>query len=253
MRAVIQRVTQASVTVDGEVISKIGRGILCLIGISTSDTAYESQWLASKLLGLKVFPEDRDGEVWGWKNSVIEAGYEVLCVSQFTLYANLRKGSKPDFHGAKGGDEAQKLYHDFLEDLRTKYQADKILDGKFGAMMDVQLTNDGPVTLILDSATDAPAPPKAKTPLTAEQKERAKAKVAARQERGKQRTNGTGASTESSQNGTGTESSRDGTPPTGVVASGVAALSEERLINQAEEKSRELAESFKIAMTESYP
>ncbi|KWU46760.1 d-tyrosyl-tRNA deacylase 1-like protein [Rhodotorula sp. JG-1b] len=241
MRAVIQRVTQASVTVDGQVVSSIGRGILCLIGISTTDTAYESTWLASKLLGLKVFPEDKDGEVWGWKNSVVEAGYEVLCVSQFTLYANLRKGSKPDFHGAKGGDDARQMYHDFLEDLRTKYQADKIFDGKFGAMMDVQLTNDGPVTLILDSATDAPAPPKAKTPLTAEQKERAKAKVAARQDRAKQRTNGSKAPADAA-------ALNDA-----AVSSGVTALSEDRLISEAEEKSRELAESFKIAMTESYP
>lgn len=245
MRAVIQRVTQASVTVDGQVVSSIGRGILCLIGISTTDTAYESTWLASKLLGLKVFPEDKDGEVWGWKNSVVDAGYEVLCVSQFTLYANLRMGSKPDFHGAKGGDDARQMYHDFLEDLRTKYQADKIFDGKFGAMMDVQLTNDGPVTLILDSATDAPAPPKAKTPLTAEQKERAKAKVAARQDRAKQRPNGSTTTATAA-------ASKDATT-TAAINSGVAALTEERLINEAEEKSRELAESFKIAMTESYP
>lgn len=150
-------------------------GILCLIGISTTDTAYESQWLATKLLGLKIFPEDKEGEAWGWKSSVVDAQYEILCgtiprspgraqraliltrfcirlVSQFTLQANLRKGSKPDFHGAKakqppvspldamtgsslyrllqGGDDARHMYHDFLEDLRTKYQADKVFDGQ---------------------------------------------------------------------------------------------------------------------------
>lgn len=103
----------------------------------------------------------------------------------------------------------------------------------------------GPVTLILDSATDAPAPPKAKTPLTAEQKERAKAKVAARQDRAKQRPNGSTTTATAA-------ASKDATT-TAAVNSGVAALSEERLINEAEEKSRELAESFKIAMTESYP
>ncbi|BGP52773.1 hypothetical protein JCM8202_003852 [Rhodotorula sphaerocarpa] len=231
MRAVVQRVTQASVTVDGQVISQIGRGILCLIGISTTDTAYESNWLASKLLALKVFPEDKAGESWGWKNSVVDAQYEILCVSQFTLQANLRKGAKPDFHGAKGGDEAKQMYHSFLDDLRSKYQADKVFDGKFGAMMDVQLTNDGPVTLILDSATDAPAPPQAKAPMTAEQKQRAKEKVAARQDRAKQRTDQTAGTSQASSAG---------------ATSTVAAVSEDKLISDAEGKSRELAESFKL-------
>lgn len=103
----------------------------------------------------------------------------------------------------------------------------------------------GPVTLILDSATDAPAPPKAKTPLTAEQKERAKAKVAARQDRAKQRTNRPAAAPGPGQGQNGAAAP--------AVSTGVTALSEERLISEAEEKSRDLAESFKIAMTESYP
>lgn len=109
------------------------------------------------------------------------------------------------------------------------------------------MPTQGPVTLILDSATDAPAPPKAKTPLTAEQKERAKAKVAARQERAKQqRPNGS-----ATVDAAASEPNVAATAP--AIGSGVAALSEDRLISEAEEKSRELAESFKIAMTESYP
>lgn len=103
-------------------------GILCLVGIGANDTEYESQWLAAKLLALKVFPEDKEGESWGWKKSVVEADYEILCgeywlpeerswaltllhlaVSQFTLQANLRKGAKPDFHGAKASSLAQTL------------------------------------------------------------------------------------------------------------------------------------------------
>ncbi|GAA5975110.1 hypothetical protein JCM11641_000040 [Rhodosporidiobolus odoratus] len=177
MRAVIQRVRSAVVHVDGEQVSSIKRGLMCLIGISTTDTEYEREWLATKILNLKLFPEDKDGESWGWKNSVLDAGYEVLCVSQFTLQANLRKGSKPDFHGAMGAETSKAFYDAFLEDMRRKYQADKILDGKFGAMMDVSLVNDGPVTLILDSTTDAPAPPVKKPSATREQKQKAKEKA----------------------------------------------------------------------------
>ncbi|GAA6026091.1 hypothetical protein JCM11491_003276, partial [Sporobolomyces phaffii] len=130
MRAVIQRCTAASVTVDGQVISSIGRGILCLVGIGTDDTEHEAKWLAAKLLAMRLFPEDKEGESWGWKRSVVDAGYEVLCVSQFTLMANLKKGSKPDFHGAMSSETSKQMYHDFLQDLRTKYAADKIQDGE---------------------------------------------------------------------------------------------------------------------------
>ncbi|KPV77975.1 uncharacterized protein RHOBADRAFT_2034, partial [Rhodotorula graminis WP1] len=151
MRCVLQRVKSASVSVDGEVISSIGRGILCLVGIGADDSKHEADWLAGKLLALKVFPEDREGEVWGWKKSVVEADYEVLCVSQFTLQANLRKGAKPDFHGACPPDVARQMYDDLLADLRRRYKPERIQDGRFQAMMDVQLVNDGPVTLVLDS------------------------------------------------------------------------------------------------------
>ncbi|BGP36259.1 D-tyrosyl-tRNA(Tyr) deacylase [Rhodotorula kratochvilovae] len=257
MRCVLQRVKSASVTVDGEVISSIGRGILCLIGIGTHDSQFEADWLAGKLLALKVFPEDKDGEVWGWKNSVVEAGYEVLCVSQFTLQANLRKGAKPDFHAAKDPQVARQMYEDFVADLRRRYKADKIKDGQFQAMMDVQLVNDGPVTLVLDSATDAPAKPAPKAPLTEEQKQKQKEKLAARQRNRAQHSGGaSGAETPSSAGAASTGVSTPASvPPTqeAPAQAQTAEKSEKDLIHEAEEKSRELAERFKVAMTESYP
>ncbi|BGP21223.1 D-tyrosyl-tRNA(Tyr) deacylase [Rhodotorula toruloides] len=254
MRAVIQRVKQASVTVDGQCISQIGRGILCLVGIGANDTEYESQWLAAKLLALKVFPEDKEGESWGWKKSVVEADYEILCVSQFTLQANLRKGAKPDFHGAKGPDVAKQMYEDFLQDLRTKYKTERIKDGQFQAMMDVQLVNDGPVTLILDSATDAPAKPVPKQPATAEQKQKAQAKLAARAAAREARLAVSADGSSAEAGGAATPATNGGVNGQERKASTVArAKSEEKLISEAEQKSRDLAERFKVAMTESYP
>ncbi|GEM12188.1 enoyl-CoA hydratase/carnithine racemase [Rhodotorula toruloides] len=247
MRAVIQRVKQASVTVDGQCISQIGRGILCLVGIGANDTEYESQWLAAKLLALKVFPEDKEGESWGWKKSVVEADYEILCVSQFTLQANLRKGAKPDFHGAKASSH-------FLQDLRTKYKTERIKDGQFQAMMDVQLVNDGPVTLILDSATDAPAKPVPKQPATAEQKQKAQAKLAARAAAREARLAVSADGSSAEAGGAATPATNGGVNGQERKASTVArAKSEEKLISEAEQKSRDLAERFKVAMTESYP
>ncbi|GAA5993765.1 hypothetical protein JCM5350_000230 [Sporobolomyces pararoseus] len=249
MKAVIQRCTSASVTVDGKVISSIGRGILCLIGIGTNDTEHESKWLASKLLGMRLFPEDKEGESWGWKRSVVDAGYEVLCVSQFTLMANLKKGSKPDFHGAMSSETSKQMYLDFLQDLREKYQIDKIHDGEFGAMMDVQLVNDGPVTLILDSTIDAPARPTAKTPLGNDLKQKRKeelaAKALAKSERlareKAEREAGTTQGTSTLNGHLQTEEER-----AELIAK------EEELIKSAEQKSKELADRFKVAMTESY-
>ncbi|GAA6063814.1 hypothetical protein JCM10212_001645 [Sporobolomyces blumeae] len=254
MKAVIQRCTSASVTVDGKVISSIGRGILCLIGIGTKDTEYEAQWLASKLLNMRLFPADKDGEAWGWKASVVEAGYEVLCVSQFTLMANLRKGSKPDFHGAMSSDTSKKMYLDFLDDLRTKYRADKVLDGEFGAMMDVQLVNDGPVTLILDSTTDAPPPATAKVALSNDLKAKRKQELAVKakekeeriaREKAERARNGHERSREG-------ESTREGSERSDETTQEEIARKEDELIAEAERKSAELAERFKVAMTESY-
>ncbi|ORY90134.1 D-Tyr tRNAtyr deacylase-like domain-containing protein [Leucosporidium creatinivorum] len=178
VKAVIQRVRNASVTVDGKVVSSIGRGLMVLVGIGTNDTAYEMGWLSQKLLAMKLFPDNAE-ESWGWKKGVAEIEGEVLCVSQFTLCANVKKGSKPDFHGAMPGETSKQMYDDFLADLRSKYKADRIFDGQFGAMMDVQLINDGPATILLDSTTDAPAPPAPKKiPLTPAQKQQRKEDLA---------------------------------------------------------------------------
>ncbi|GAA5858352.1 hypothetical protein JCM8547_004662 [Rhodosporidiobolus lusitaniae] len=244
MKAVLQRCKSASVTVDGRVVSSIGRGVLCLIGVGTGDTEHEREWLASKILGMKLFPEDKDGEVWGWKKSVVDADYEVLCVSQFTLMANLRKGSKPDFHGAMSSETSKAFYEAFLQDMRSKYKADKIFDGEFGAMMDVQLVNDGPVTLILDSTTDAPARPVLKPALTAEQKQKAKEKVERRKEgvkKGK-------ASQAQAQAQNKTEKTEGLTKGQAELVEQASGKRESVLVEEAEKKVKELEESFKSTL-----
>ncbi|KIJ44310.1 hypothetical protein M422DRAFT_207995 [Sphaerobolus stellatus SS14] len=147
MRAVVQRVLSASVTVNGEVISSISKGIVVLLGIGKDDTPADSQYMANKLLTLKVFD---NGEAM-WRQSVKDISGDVLCVSQFTLLANTVKGSKPDFHRAMGSQQSKDMYEAFLKRLGELYNPDKIKDGQFGAMMSVSLTNDGPVTFTLDS------------------------------------------------------------------------------------------------------
>ncbi|EIW84761.1 hypothetical protein CONPUDRAFT_97118 [Coniophora puteana RWD-64-598 SS2] len=148
MRAVVQRVASASVAVDGETISKISKGLMVLVGIGTDDTPADVESLSNKILGLRVF-SDSAGAMW--KASVRDIGGEVLCVSQFTLMANTAKGNKPDFHRAMGSEASRALYAVFLEKMRSSYDPSKIQDGRFGAMMDVSLTNEGPVTLTLDT------------------------------------------------------------------------------------------------------
>ncbi|KAI9638365.1 D-Tyr tRNAtyr deacylase-like domain-containing protein [Dioszegia hungarica] len=158
MRAVLQRVTRASVTVDGEVISEIGRGLLVLIGIDKNDQKSDSDILTKKILGAKLFEDP--GDAWGsWKRSVKDIDGEVLCVSQFTLMA-VFKGSKPDFHDAMPSTVSRDFYYNFLEDMRKTHKPDKIKDGKFGGMMDVSLLNDGPLTIILDSLDSRSGKPK---------------------------------------------------------------------------------------------
>ncbi|KAF7799600.1 hypothetical protein EIP86_010838 [Pleurotus ostreatoroseus] len=147
MRAVLQRVSSASVQVDAQLVSSIGRGIMVLVGIGKDDTADDVATLSNKILQLKVFA-DSTGQMW--KRSVIDIDGDVLCISQFTLLANTKK-SKPDFHGAMGSESSRQLYAAFLDRMRTLYKPEKIQDGVFGAMMNVNLTNEGPVTFTLDS------------------------------------------------------------------------------------------------------
>ncbi|KAF9058817.1 D-Tyr tRNAtyr deacylase-like domain-containing protein [Rhodocollybia butyracea] len=150
MRAIIQRVTSASVTVDNDVISSISRGLMVLVGIGTDDTSSDASALINKILNLRVFNDPVDPQKM-WKASVKDIDGEILCVSQFTLLANTTKGNKPDFHRAMSAESSRDMYAAFLEKLRQAYKEDKVQDGKFGAMMNVSLTNEGPVTFTLDS------------------------------------------------------------------------------------------------------
>ncbi|KZV65919.1 hypothetical protein PENSPDRAFT_744889 [Peniophora sp. CONT] len=148
MRAVVQRVLSASVAVDNETISQISRGLMVLVGIGIDDTTADMDILVKKILTLRVF-DDANGNMW--KSSVKDIAGEVLCVSQFTLFANTSKGNKPDFHKAMGSAQSRDMYATFLQKMKDQYSQDKIQDGKFGAMMNVSLTNEGPVTFTLDS------------------------------------------------------------------------------------------------------
>ena len=145
MRAVLTRVTSASVTIEGEVVGKIGKGFLILLGVGPEDTEAECRCLAEKALGLRVF-EDENGKM----NLGLDAvGGEVLVVSQFTLYGNCRKGRRPSFAGAAGPELGEKLYEQFLADCESLGYPPQ--HGRFGADMKVESVNDGPVTLILDT------------------------------------------------------------------------------------------------------
>jgi D-tyrosyl-tRNA(Tyr) deacylase len=138
MRALVQRVSRASVSVDGGRVAQIGPGLLVLLGIAISDTEREADWLADKVRALRIFP---DGE--GRMNEPL-GEREVLCISQFTLYGDTRRGNRPSYIGAARPEIAEPLYHRFCERLDARR-------GVFGAMMAVELVNDGPVTLIVES------------------------------------------------------------------------------------------------------
>jgi D-tyrosyl-tRNA(Tyr) deacylase len=146
MRAVLQRVKEASVEVEGKITGAIGAGMLILLGIEPSDTAEDIAWLTQKIARLRIFA-DASGE---WNLSVVEAGLGVLVVSQFTLFASTKKGTKPSWHRAAKPDFAERMCDNFVAELNQLLRS-PAQTGRFGAMMDVALVNDGPVTLILDS------------------------------------------------------------------------------------------------------
>ncbi|KFB41189.1 AGAP001371-PA-like protein [Anopheles sinensis] len=152
MKAIIQRVTAAKVTVGDELVSSIGRGLCVLVGISTDDNANDVDWLARKLLNIRLFEEPATGK--RWMESVVDQQLEILCVSQFTLYHRM-KGNRPDFSRAMQGADAQQLYGTLLQKLRDQYAPERIQDGRFGAMMQVHIQNDGPVTLEIESPTQS--------------------------------------------------------------------------------------------------
>jgi D-tyrosyl-tRNA(Tyr) deacylase len=145
MRAVVQRVKRAAVRVNGGVVGSIGPGLLVLVGIGKTDSDTDLQNLAEKIVNLRVF-EDEHGKM---NRSLLERGGQVLCVSQFTLYGDCRKGRRPSYDQAAGPDTAQRLYDDFVKALRSFGIV--VATGQFQAMMEVELVNDGPVTLLLDS------------------------------------------------------------------------------------------------------
>ena len=146
MRAIIQRVTQASCTVDGNITGQIGLGFLVLIGIEDADTDEELQWLAQKITGLRVFGDEN-----GLMNKALaDIGGEILLISQFTLFAQTKKGNRPSFIRAAKPDKAIPMYEKMITVLET-LTGKKIATGIFGADMKISLLNDGPVTIIMDT------------------------------------------------------------------------------------------------------
>lgn len=145
MKAVIQRVRESAVTVDGREVGRIGRGLLVLLGVSRDDTPAEADYLLDKTLNLRIF-EDETGRM---NRSLLDVGGELLVVSQFTLYGDCRKGRRPSFVQAAPPETAEALYEHFVDQARES--GVPVATGRFRAMMDVALVNDGPVTLILES------------------------------------------------------------------------------------------------------
>jgi len=146
MRAVVQRVSSASVTVDGQRIGEIGVGLLVLIGVSADDTHADADYLVDKIAGLRVF-EDENGKM---NRSVVDAGGSLLAISQFTLYGDVRRGKRPSFDEAARPDHARALYEYFVAQVRgLKLRCET---GQFQATMSVSLINEGPVTILLDSS-----------------------------------------------------------------------------------------------------
>ena len=145
MRAVIQRVSEAKVEVDGDIIGKIGEGFLVLLGVRKDDSEEDVRYLADKVMGLRII-EDETGKM---NLSIADVNGQILAVSQFTLYGDCRKGRRPSFDEAAPPEVAERLYNLFIEEIRKS--GIKVEAGKFGALMDVHLVNSGPVTILLDS------------------------------------------------------------------------------------------------------
>ena len=146
MRAVLQRVRNASVAVDGSIVSSIGTGLLCLAGIEKNDSQADIEYISNKILGLRIFDDEK-----GFMNrSVQETEGEVLLISQFTLLGDVRKGRRPSWSAAEAPETARLLFEDFVNKMSGLLPG-KVKTGVFKAMMEVSLINDGPVTILLDS------------------------------------------------------------------------------------------------------
>ena len=149
MVALVQRVSEAYVDIDGETVGAIDEGLLILLGVHEDDTDAESEWCAHKCAHLRVFP-DADGKM---DESVLDTGDDAMVVPQFTLYGDVTRGNRPSFDEAAGPDHAEQLYEHFVGQLEQNLGRD-VPTGEFGAMMDVTLTNDGPVTLWVERRAD---------------------------------------------------------------------------------------------------
>ena len=145
MRAVVQRVSEASVRVDGQEVGRIGRGLLVLLGVGVGDNAADADLLVDKVLNLRIFPD----EAGAMNRSLLDVAGELLVVSQFTLYGDARRGRRPSFIDAAAPDDANRLYRHFVEKARASGL--RVFEGVFRADMAVGLVNDGPVTILLDS------------------------------------------------------------------------------------------------------
>ncbi len=145
MRAVVQRVKKASVSIDGEVVGRIGLGLVILLGVRHGDREEDARFLAQKCVNLRIFA-DEDGK---FNRSALDVGGELLAISQFTLYGDTRKGRRPSFVEAAPPEVSEPLYNRFVEFLRDSGL--RVAEGRFGAMMLVEIHNDGPVTLIVES------------------------------------------------------------------------------------------------------
>lgn len=145
MRAVVQRVSRAQVTVEKELVGSIGLGLLILLGVAQTDTQLDANYLIEKILNLRIFPDEQNKMNF----SLVDLKGELLVVSQFTLYGDCRKGRRPSYSNAALPREAEELYNYFVD--KAKQSGIKVETGKFQAMMDVELVNDGPVTILLDS------------------------------------------------------------------------------------------------------
>jgi D-aminoacyl-tRNA deacylase len=146
VRAVVQRVSRARVSVSGETVGEIGRGLLILLGVEREDTESDADYLAAKITGLRIF-EDEDRKM---NRSVADVGGSILAVSQFTLYGDVRKGKRPSFDSAAPAEQARRQYEKFI--ARVKALGVSCQSGRFQEDMQVELINDGPVTILLDSS-----------------------------------------------------------------------------------------------------
>ncbi|MCI0448920.1 MAG: D-aminoacyl-tRNA deacylase [Chlorobi bacterium] len=150
MIALVQRVLESSVAVDSQMVDMINRGLLVLLGVRNDDSENDAKYLAAKTVNLRIFSDENDK----MNLSLLDTGFEILVVSQFTLHADTRHGNRPSFTDAAEPEKANELYSSYILELKNLIGHDKVREGKFGVMMKVKLVNDGPVTIILKSKND---------------------------------------------------------------------------------------------------